>query len=180
MKTVKLIIGSTRKGRVGKPIADWLVSTAKEAGVDLQVLDLQEINLPFFDAMVPPAYMPTETEEGKAWAAQIAEADAFVFVTPEYNRSINASLKNALDYLVAEWNDKPAAIVSYGYVDGGKSATSHLKDILGWLKVQTLESEMAVQLTQETFDEQGQFKNIDEALSSIKDDFVAAVKSLSE
>lgn len=177
-KKIKLIVGSTRQGRVGKPVSDWLVSLAADAGYQLEVLDLQTINLPFFDAMIPPAYKPTETDEGKAWAKMIDEADGFLFVTPEYNRSISASLKNAIDFLAAEWKEKPAAIVSYGYIDGGKSATRHLQDIFDWLKIQNVGEEMAVQFTQETFDAQGQFHDVDEALGSIKESFLQSLKAI--
>lgn len=177
-KNIKLIIGSTRQGRVGKPLSDWLVDTAKQAGFELEVLDLQEIALPFFDAMVPPAYMPTETPEGKAWAKKIDESDGFIFVTPEYNRSIPASLKNAIDFLVAEWKDKPASIVSYGYVDGGVSATQHLNDIFDWLKIKNVGKQMAVKLNRETFDDKGQFIDIDLTLEQIKEDFKESLKSI--
>ena len=177
-KKIKLIIGSTRQGRVGKPVSDWLVAVAKESGVELEVVDLLEVNLPNFDAAVPPAYMPIETPEGKEWAKIVAEADGFVFVTPEYNRSIPASLKNALDYLVAEWNDKPMSVVSYGYVDGGQNATKHLLDVTGWLKMKNVGESMAVQLTQETFDEQGQFVDIDASLGGIKEAFTKSLRAI--
>lgn len=179
-KKIKLIVGSTRQGRVGKPLSDWLVSVAKDSGHDLEVLDLQEINLPFFDAMVPPAYMPTETPEGKAWAKMIDEAEGFVFVTPEYNRSIPAGLKNAIDFLAAEWKEKPAAMVSYGYIDGGKSAAKHLQDIFDWLKIKNVGQELSVLFTQETFDESGQFKDVEASLGGIKEAFVASLKAIEE
>lgn len=177
-KNIKLIIGSTRQGRIGKQIADWFVSTAKEAGFELTVLDLQEIALPNFDAAVPPAYMPTTTEEGKSWQATISEADGFVFVTPEYNRSIPGSLKNAIDYLVEEWKEKPATIVSYGYIDGGASATKHLQDIFDWLKIQNVGEKIAVQLTQDTFDEQGVMKDADGSLGEYKEAFIASLNAI--
>jgi NAD(P)H-dependent FMN reductase len=178
MKKISMIIGSTRQGRVGKPVSDWLLSTAKEAGFELKLLDLQTIALPFFDAMVPPAYMPTQTTEGKAWAEMIANSDGFIFVTPEYNRSIPASLKNAIDFLVNEWKEKPAGIVSYGYIDGGASATKHLNDIFDWLKIKNVSEKMAVPFNQETFDDKGQFKDIDAALGGIKEDFIASLEAI--
>ena len=119
MAKIKLILGSTRQNRNGKPVADWLVAQGKEAGFDVELLDLKEVNLPKFEAGVSPMYMPVDTPEAKAWAAQITEADGLVFLTAEYNRSIPGSLKDAIDYLYAEWNGKKASIVSYGYIDGG-------------------------------------------------------------
>ncbi len=144
----------------------------------LAVDSMSPINLPPFDAMVPPAYKPTETTEGKAWAQKVADSDAFVFVTPEYNRSIPSSLKNAIDYLVAEWKEKPAAIISYGYIDGGQSATKHLQDILDWLKMRNVGELMAINFSQETFDENGQFKDVDASLGVIKEAFVTSLQAI--
>lgn len=178
-KKIKLVLGSTRQGRVGLAISEWLVGTAKEVGIDIEVLDLKEINLPMFDAPVPPMYGPTQTEEGKKWQATVAEAKSFVFLTPEYNKSIPGSLKNAIDYLYTEWNDKPAAIVSYGYMDGGGTATNHLNDIFSLIKLNNVGEKMAIQLTQETFNENGQFNDIDASLDVIKSDFLKTLESLS-
>lgn len=178
MKNIKLIIGSTRQGRIAKPIADWLVIQAKAEGIELEVLDLAEINLPMFDAAVSPAYVPTQTVEGKAWQAQIADADGLVFLTAEYNRSIPAPLKNAIDYLYAEWEAKPTAIVSYGYIDGGGSATKHLKDILNWVKADIVDQTISIPFTQELFDN-GQFKDIDSALADVKEPFIEALRAVS-
>lgn len=150
-QNVKLIIGSTRQNRIGADVAAWVTQQAEAAGITLEVLDLKEIALPIFDAPVPPAMGPTETTEGKAWAETIGSADGFIVVTPEYNRSVPSSLKNAIDYLAEEWTDKPAVIVSYGFKDGGLSATSHLKDIFGWLKVDVIEPTVALSLNQDTF-----------------------------
>ncbi len=179
-KKLKLIIGSTRQNRNAKPVADWLVKTATEAGYDLALLDLKEINLPRFEAGVSPMYSPMETSEAKAWAQEISEADGLVFLTAEYNRSIPGSLKDAIDYLYAEWNDKKASIVSYGFIDGGGSATKHLTDILEFVKMDLQGPAVAIPFTQATFDEQYQFKDIDASLGGIKDDFLAQLEALSK
>ncbi len=175
-KNIKLIIGSTRQNRVGAAIAPWIEKHAKAAKVDLEVIDLKQINLPAFDAPVPPAYAPPDTQHGKAWQKQIADADGFIFLTAEYNRSISSSLKNAIDYLAAEWKGKPAAIVSYGYIDGGASATNHLQDIFKWLKLEVIEPTVALQLKTDYFTEDGTFKNIDEALAGGEDTLLQALK----
>jgi NAD(P)H-dependent FMN reductase len=179
-KKIKVVVGSTRQNRNAKPIADWLVKTATEAGYSVELLDLKEINLPKFEAGVSPMYMPVDTPEAKAWAAQVAEADGLVFLTAEYNRSIPGSLKDAIDYLYAEWNDKKVSIVSYGWIDGGGSATKHLTDILNWVKTKIVGPQIAIPFTEATFDEQFQFNDIDGSLSGIKDDFIAQLKALSE
>ena len=178
-KNLKLIIGSIRDNRNAKPVADWLVKTAKEAGYELSVLDLKEVALPPFQAGTSPMYSPIDTPEAKAWASEIDEADGIVFLTAEYNRSIPGSLKDAIDYLFAEWNEKKASIVSYGFVDGGGGATKHLTDILQFVKMDLRGPDVAVPFTDATFDEQYQFKDISAALGGIKNDFLAQLEALS-
>ncbi len=176
-KKIKLIVGSTRQGRVGRAVADWVVNIAGENNVELEMLDLKEVNLSMFDGP-SPSYFPPHTEEAKQWRETIGEADAFVFVTPEYNRSIPASLKNAIDYVAVEWKDKSAAIVSYGHVDGGASATKHLKDILDWFHVSYGDA-VNIQLNQDLFTPEGAFKDIDGDLASYKQPIADALKTLS-
>jgi NAD(P)H-dependent FMN reductase len=118
-------------------------------------------------------YAPDSSPAAQAWAETIDRGDGFIFVTPEYNRSIPASLKNALDFLVAQWNEKPAAVVSYGWIDGGASASKHLHDILAWLKVSTSESSVALKLSPEIMDDDGKVKDIDRAFR----DHVAVLES---
>lgn len=165
-RNIKLIIGSTRQNRIAPQVAEWIQKHASEAGLPLEIIDLKKLNLPPFDAPVPPAYAPTETEEGKAWAGQVSESDGFIFLTAEYNRSIPSSLKNAIDYLGAEWKGKQAAIVSYGYIDGGGSATNHLKDIFNWLKLDIVEPTVALQISQDDFDASGAFKDTEMTFAS--------------
>ena len=178
-KKISLIIGSTRQNRVGGHIATWLVKVASEQGVILNVIDLKQENLPIFDGP-SPAYVPVQTPEGQAWAAKIAEADAIIFVAAEYNRSIPAPLKNAIDYLFKEWNGKQAAIVSYGYVDAGGSVTKHLVDVLSWVKMDIVEPTVGIQLAQDHLGQDGSFKDVDSALDHAKAPFIAALKALNE
>lgn len=173
-----MILGSIRQNRNGSVVAEWLVAQAKTAGYDLEVLDLKEVNLPKFDSAVSPMYAAVDTPEAKAWASQIADADGLVFLTSEYNRSIPAALKDAIDYLYSEWNGKKASIISYGWIDGGASATKHLTDILNWVKLDLQGPEIAIKFTPETFNESGQFNDIDAALGSVKDDFIAQLQVL--
>ncbi len=177
-KKIKLIIGSTRQGRVGSHIANWLVGVAKDAGVDLEVIDLKEVNLPVFDGL-SPAYFGPQTDVAKAWSVKITEADAIIFVTAEYNRSIPAPLKNAIDYLFKEWNGKQAAIISYGYVDAGVGVTKHLTDVLNWVKMDIVEPTVAIQLAQDHLGEDGNFKDVDAALDHAKAPFIAALQAIS-
>lgn len=177
-KTIKLIIGSTRQNRVGSVIAPWVLKKAEEQGLSVETVDLKELALPPFDAPMSPMRQPVDTPEAKQWAEMVKETDAFIFLTPEYNRSVPSSLKSAIDYLSPEWNDKQAVIVSYGYLDGGKSAVNHLRDIFGWLKVRVVEPTVSLQLAQDHFDENGSFKDIDEAMAAHDDEIASALKQL--
>lgn len=125
---LKIIIGSTRPGRKGPIVADWFLNIAKQHGnFEVELLDLKEINLPFMDEVEHPRFQKYEKEHTKKWSKIIDSADAFVFVTPEYNYGYPAALKNALDFLSVEWNEKPVAFVSYGGVSGGTRAVQDLK-----------------------------------------------------
>lgn len=125
---IGIILGSTREGRVSPQVGDWILDLAKERkDADYEVVDLKEFKLPFLgDGQNPEGYLK--------WKEKIASLDGFVFVVSEYNHSITAALKNALDYLKTEWNNKAAGIVSYGAV-GGARAAEHLRGILGELMI---------------------------------------------
>lgn len=125
---LKVIVGSTRPGRKGPAIADWFLEVAKQhAAFDVELLDLKEINLPFMDEEAHPRAQRYANEHTKNWSEKIDSADAYVVVTPEYNYSYPAALKNALDYLAVEWNEKPMGFVSYGGLSGGTRAVQDLK-----------------------------------------------------
>lgn len=129
-----LIIGTTRPGRLSEPISRWLLTHLEnDDRFDVTVLDLAEINLPLFDEPHHPRMQRYEHEHTKAWSRQIAAQDAFIFMTAEYNNSFPAALKNALDYLSLEWQNKPASVVSYGGISAGIRAAEHLKPVLGAL-----------------------------------------------
>jgi len=131
-----VIIGSTRPGRIGKPIGDWFVGQAAEhGGFDVDVADLAELNLPLFDEPAHPATGQYTHEHTKAWSARVAAADAYVFVLPEYNHSYSAAVKNAIDYLNREWAYKPVGLVSYGGISGGLRAVQALKPVLAALRM---------------------------------------------
>jgi NAD(P)H-dependent FMN reductase len=136
MLKLHVIIASTRPGRVGLPIGNWAHERAKAHGkFDVTLVDLKEVNLPMMDEPKHPRLQEYEHAHTKAWSAIVAAADAFLLVTPEYNFSTAPSLLNAFDYLYKEWNDKPAAFVSYGGVSGGLRAVEMTKQTLCALKV---------------------------------------------
>jgi NAD(P)H-dependent FMN reductase len=132
---IGIILGSTRPGRNGKAVADWVFDKAQaRIGADYDLIDLADYPLPHMDEPMSPMMGQYAGEHTKAWAATIAPYDAYVFVTPEYNHSTSGVLKNAIDYLYAEWNNKAAAFVSYGGV-GGARAIEHLRAICSELQI---------------------------------------------
>jgi NAD(P)H-dependent FMN reductase len=133
MPLIKVILGTTRDARFGDKPANWIMQLAKEQQPDatFELVDLKEVNLPLFDEPVPPLMGDYRHDHTKAWAKIISDADGFIFVTAEYNFSIPAALKNAIDYLAAEWRYKPAAFISYGAASGGLRAVQHLREIAG-------------------------------------------------
>lgn len=126
---IGIIISSTRGARVGQQAAEYVYSVAqKRTDLSFEILDLRDYPMPFFDEVASNAYVPSTNEVAQKWQKKIADFDGFVFVTAEYNNSITAALKNALDYAYPEWNRKAAAYFSYGSA-GGARAVQHLRDI---------------------------------------------------
>lgn len=133
---IAVILGSTRPGRVGHQVAQWVVEQATARGDAVyELLDLEDHPLSHLNEALPAAYGAYEGEHTKEWARIIAGYDGYVFVTPEYNRSLPGALKNAIDFVYAEWNNKAAGIVSYGGIVGGARAAEHLRLILVELQV---------------------------------------------
>lgn len=126
---IAIIIGSTRDNRYGIKPAQWIYEIAqKRDDMEVELVDLKDYPLPFFNEVASNAWAPTQDEVGQRWQKKVAEFDGYIFVTPEYNRSIPAALKNALDFSYPEWNRKAAAVVGYGSV-GGARAVEHLRTI---------------------------------------------------
>ena len=125
---LQIVIVSTREGRKGDAVAKWFEARARAHGAfDVELVDLAEVNLPLFDEPEHPRLRKYQHDHTKRWSARVARADAFVFVTPEYNYSAPPSIVNALDYLVHEWSYKPLAFVSYGGVSGGTRSVQMIK-----------------------------------------------------
>jgi len=145
--TLHSIVCSTRPGRVGLPIAKWFHEIARQhEEFDAKLVDLAEVNLPLFDEPRHPALQQYEHEHTKRWSASVSSADAFVFVTPEYNYGPPPALLNALNYVYKEWNYKPAAFVSYGGVSGGLRAVQIEKQTLTTLKMVPILEAVAIQM----------------------------------
>ena len=153
--TLQIIIASTRPGRVGPSVAAWFHDRAVKAGdFEVELIDLAEVNLPMFDEPKHPRFGEYVHQHTKDWSAVVAPADAIVFVIPEYNYGFNAATKNAIDYLNAEWQNKPAGIVSYGGVAAGTRATQMLKQVVSALKMVPMTDAVNIPFVQQFLDDQ--------------------------
>jgi len=143
---IAIILGSTRPGRNGEAVARWAHSIAtKRKDAQFDVVDIARFDLPLLDEPVPPSRGQYSKPHTKAWAACIAGYDGFVFVTPEYNHGTSAALKNALDYLYAEWNNKAAGFVAYGSA-GGTRAVEQLRLVMAELQIADVRAQVALSL----------------------------------
>jgi NAD(P)H-dependent FMN reductase len=144
---VGIILGSTRPGRRGEPVAKWVYDlAAKREDAEFELVDIAEYALPHLDEPLPPSVARYENDHTKRWSEKIASFDAYVFVTPEYNHSTSGALKNAIDYLYREWNNKAAGFVSYGGGSAGTRAVEHLRLIMGELQIADVRAQVAVSL----------------------------------
>lgn len=136
MPKLQVVYASTRDGRSGEPVARWFVEKAeRHGGFEVDYVDLRTQNLPLFDEPEHPSKQAYHHEHTKAWSARVAAADAFVFVTPEYNYGVPPALVNALDYLHKEWGYKAAGFVSYGGASGGLRSVQMAKQIVTTLRM---------------------------------------------
>jgi NAD(P)H-dependent FMN reductase len=159
MPNLAIIVGSTRPGRAGAPIARWFAARAKEhGGFDVSVIDLADVGLPLLDEPRHPRLRQYEHQHTKDWSAIIAAADAFVFVTPEYNNGYPASLKNAIDYLHHEWQHKPVGFVSYGGVAAGTRAVQQLKQVVTALRMLPVYDSVNIAFHTQFIGEDGEFR----------------------
>jgi len=146
MLKVAIIIGSTRPGRVGEAVARWAYElAARRKDAEFELVDIRDYNLPLLDEPIPPSQGKYSKDHTKKWAVKIASFDAYVFVTPEYNHGICGALKNGLDFLYAEWNNKAAGFVGYGSA-GGARAVEHLRLVMAEVQVATVRNQVALSL----------------------------------
>ena len=151
-----IVIASTRPGRVGAPVAEWFYEQARRhGGFDIDVVDLAELNLPFFDEPNHPRLRRYTHQHTKNWSARVEAADAIVFVTPEYNYGFTAPLKNAIDYLHHEWQYKPVGFVSYGGVAAGTRAVQMLKQVVTTLKMVPVPEAVSIPFVSQFIDDEG-------------------------
>lgn len=161
MYTLKVILGSTRPNRTSEKLLPWLQSELlKHANIKVEVLDLRENPLPFYDQPTSPSQVKDgayPTQAATAWAQKIKEADAFLVIAPEYNHSFPAVLKNAFDTVYAEWNNKPIAFVAYGTVGGARSV-EQLRGVAVELQMAPIRAALHIHSPWTLMDEKGAFK----------------------
>jgi NAD(P)H-dependent FMN reductase len=146
MLKVAVIIGSTRPGRNGEAVARWVHNlAAKRTDAEFELVDLKDFDLPHLDEAMPAMTGHYSRPHTRKWAAKIASFDAYVFVTPEYNHSTSGVLKNAIDFLYSEWNNKAAGFVSYG-VGGGSRAVEHLRLVMGEIQIADVRAQVELSL----------------------------------
>lgn len=147
MTRIGIIIGSTRPGRNGEQVGRWVYEIAKKrTDAEFELVDLKEFNLPIYDEPMPPSFGQNyQHEHTKRWSAKIASFDGYVFVTPEYNHATSGALKNAIDFLYLEWNNKAAGFVGYGSL-GGSRAVENLRTIMAELQVADVRQQVSFSL----------------------------------
>jgi NAD(P)H-dependent FMN reductase len=146
MIKVGIIVGSTRPGRKAETVTRWVHEIARRRGdAEFEIVDIQEYDLPLLDEAVPPSMGQYSKPHTKAWAAKIGALDAYVFVTPEYNHGTSGALKNAIDFLYREWNNKAAGFVGYGSA-GGARAVEQLRLVMGELQVADVRNQVMLSL----------------------------------
>jgi len=144
MLRVAIIIGSTRPNRVGAAVGKWVYEIAgKRTDATYELVDLLDFNLPLLDEPAPPSAQKYTKQYTKDWSAKIDSYDAFVFVTPEYNHGAPGALKNALDFLYKEWNNKVAGFVGYGNTGGARSV-EHLRATMAELQIADVREQVAL------------------------------------
>lgn len=145
MPVLQIVTASTRPGRQGPRVAAWFEEHARShGGFTVEPVDLAEVGLPLFDEPRHPRLGDYEHAHTRAWSETVRRADAFVFVTPEYNFGPPPSLLNALDFLVREWAHKPVGFVSYGGVSAGLRSVQAIKQVLSALKMVPLVEAVAI------------------------------------
>ena len=160
MIKIHIIIGSTRQNRFSEKPAHWIFEEVKKReGVEVELLDLRDYPLPFFNEPTPPAGMKEEYKDfiARKWVSKIAEADAYIIVTPEYNHGYPAVLKNALDYGYVQWNNKPVGFVSYGGVAGAR-AVEQLRLVAIELQMAPIRNAVHIPTFWTMLDEKGNLK----------------------
>ena len=177
---IAVVLGSTRPGRIGEQVAKWVYDLARQrTDAEFELVDLSEHPLPFLDEPLPPSMGRYSQPHTKRWAKVVASFDGFLFVTPEYNHGVPAALKNAIDFVYGEWNNKAAGFVSYGS-SGGARAVEHLRTVKGELQVPDVRAQVLLPLATD-FENYSTFRprpERSEQLATLLDQLVAWSRAL--
>lgn len=155
---IKIILASTRQGRQGEKIGKWVSDSLRgDSRAEWQLLDLRDYKLPYYDEAASPRMLAGKYTDPQilAWLEQIAAADGFIIITPEYNHGYPAVLKSALDFPYYEWNRKPVAFVSYGGPAGGARAVEQLRQVVIELQMAPIGEAIAIPFFRQAFEENG-------------------------
>ncbi|MDD5676122.1 MAG: NAD(P)H-dependent oxidoreductase [Chitinivibrionales bacterium] len=184
MIKVAIILGSTRPGRNGAAVAAWVLENAKKrSDAEFELVDIKDYSLPLLDEPIPPSQGRYSQPHTKIWAAKIDSFDAFIFVTAEYSHGIPGALKNAIDFLYREWNNKAAGFVSYGGSANGARAVEQLRLVMGEMQIADVRAQVALSL-QSDFENYTVFKpspRHEQTLTAMLDQVIAwggALKTL--
>lgn len=177
---ITVILGSIREGRAGEKVAKWFMEALKDsAHAQLELLDLRDYPLPLFADATPPSMRqgPHANAAVQKWLDKIAAADGFIIITPEYNHGYPGPLKNAIDYVYAEWNGKPVGFVSYGGLAAGSRAVEQLREVAVELQMIPVREQVMIPLVWQAFDANGMPEHAD-SLAKTADAMVAKVAEL--
>lgn len=156
LPVLQVILASTRPGRIGRSFGEWAEREAKDhGGFAVELVDLAEVDLPFLDEPNHPRLADYVHQHTKDWSATVSRADAFLFVTPEYNHSFNAVLKNAIDFLHNEWKHKAVGFVSYGGVSAGTRAVQALEPVVLSVAMSPIAQAVTVPFAAQFLDDDG-------------------------
>ncbi|XHB98876.1 NAD(P)H-dependent oxidoreductase [Nitratireductor sp. ac15] len=174
---IAVIVGSTRDRRFGGTVANWFAERAKrQAGIEVDMIDLEDVRL--------PAVLPYDNDAAtEAYVQRIAKADGFVMITPEYNHSYPASLKQAIDVAQQEWHAKPVAFLSYGGMGGGIRAVEHLRAVMPEVHATTIRNTISLHNVWSLFDEEGNFsepERYNESVDAMFQQLIWWARALSE
>lgn len=170
MNKIQVILGSTRQGRAGEKVANWVMAElSKIPGAEFELLDLRDYVLPHFDEPVSPMASGGKftNEVARRWGAKLAEGKGYVIITPEYNHGYPGVLKNALDYAYNEWHGKPVAFVSYGGSAGGSRAVQQLRQVVIEMQMIPIRDSVLIPLIWTAFNEQGELTHAESHTKSL-------------
>lgn len=180
--TLQIVIASTRPGRVGLPVGRWFEGHARaHGGFQIDVVDLLELGLPFMDEPNHPRLQQYTKKHTRDWSARVQAADAFAFVTPEYNYGLPAALKNAIDFLHVEWFYKPAGFVSYGGISAGTRSVQMAKQVVTTLKMYALPEAVSIPFVAQFIDDEGELRPnevMEQAADALLDELLKVSRAL--